>query len=430
MSKPELLILDDEKEVLNALNRVLRKEFELYLFSDPHEALTFFENSPVPLFISDMRMPIMDGATFLSRITELNPKSKRFLLTGHADINLTVTAVNEGKISHYFAKPWDNFELISELKLAYELYTTEVKSKRLLKQNIEKNTELSLLNSSLELEINKSNEKLEQLSFKEAKSFVRLKNTFSTFINLNAEIISLHTMDTSKHNFRVASHARIIAEKMACDNLTVFQIYIAGLLYETGKLSIAQSLLSTPIEHLNQQERTSYNSFYGKGSTLLEKVKELANVANIIKHIPEHYNGLGVPERLSQEDIPLGSRIISVVATFDNLVLRRQTQLPTSLVEAKHRIEELANKVFDPRVINLYFDLLDTRPAAKEGTIEYPANIAQLKEGDVLTQDLNNGNMLPLLTKGVIVESHHIEKLTELEIEHNSVFTLFIAPRN
>ena len=430
MSKPELLILDDEKEVLNALNRVLRKDFELHLYSDPHEAIAFFENSPVPLVISDMRMPIMDGATFLSRITELNPKSKRFLLTGHADINLTVTAVNEGKISHYFAKPWDNFELISELKLAYELYTTEVKSKRLLKQNIEKNTELSLLNSSLELEINKSNEKLEQLSFKEAKSFVRLKKTLSTFINLKAEIISLHTMDTSKHNFRVASHARSIAEKMACDNLTVFQIYIAGLLYETGKLSIAQSLLSTPIEHLNQQERTSYNSFYGKGATLLEKVKELANVANIIKHIPEHYNGLGVPERLSQEDIPLGSRIISVVATFDNLVLGRQTQLPTSLVEAKHRIEELANKVFDPQVINLYFDLLDTRPAAKEGTIEYPANIAQLKEGDVLTQDLNNGNMLPLLTKGVIVESHHIEKLTELEIEHNSVFTLFIAPRN
>jgi len=127
MSKPELLILDDEKEVLNALNRVLRKDFELFLFSEPHDALSFFENNPVPLVISDMRMPIMDGATFLARITALNPNSKRFLLTGHSDINLAEMEVAEGKSPYYFAKPWDNFELISELKIAHELYIAEEK---------------------------------------------------------------------------------------------------------------------------------------------------------------------------------------------------------------------------------------------------------------------------------------------------------------
>jgi len=126
MSKPELLILDDEQEVLNALNRVLRKDFELYLFSDPHQALAFYEGSPVPLIISDMRMPIMDGATFLARISKIHHKSKRFLLTGHADINLTEAAVNEGDISHHFAKPWDNIELISKLKLSYNLYITDL----------------------------------------------------------------------------------------------------------------------------------------------------------------------------------------------------------------------------------------------------------------------------------------------------------------
>jgi len=115
MTKPELLIVDDEEEVLNALNRVLRKEFQLHLFNEPLKALEFFQSNPVPLVISDMRMPLMDGATFLAKITELSHRTKRFLLTGHADINLTVAAVNEGKISHYFAKPWNNEELIYEL---------------------------------------------------------------------------------------------------------------------------------------------------------------------------------------------------------------------------------------------------------------------------------------------------------------------------
>ena len=80
MEKASLLILDDEKEVLNALNRVLRKHFQLYLFSDPNEALSCYEENPhIPLVITDMRMPIMDGATFLGKIIDINPSCKRFL---------------------------------------------------------------------------------------------------------------------------------------------------------------------------------------------------------------------------------------------------------------------------------------------------------------------------------------------------------------
>ena len=126
MSKPALLVIDDEKEVLNALNRALRKEFELSLFSDPIAALDFYRDTPTPLILSDMRMPTMDGATLLGHIRDINPISQRFLLTGHADMNLTATAVNEGTISHYFSKPWDNNTLIAELKNAFIVYLAEV----------------------------------------------------------------------------------------------------------------------------------------------------------------------------------------------------------------------------------------------------------------------------------------------------------------
>lgn len=426
MDKPSLLILDDEKEVLNALNRVLRRHFQLYLFSDANEAVGFYQDNPnIPLVLTDMRMPVMDGATFLGKIIDISPHCKRFLLTGHADINLTVTAVNEGKISHYFSKPWDNEELIAELKSAYELYLNERKTKQLLKVNLAKNAELSLINSSLELETNKNQKKLQLISTREANSFGRLKKTFSTFIDIYAETICLHNQDITRHNFRVAAHCRLIAEQQSCDKLATFQIYIAGLLYEAGKLALEQNLLNKPIDTMSQHERRLYNSFYQTSYELLNKVDELKFVAETIKHIPANFNGTTAPEHLNGEDIPLGSRIIAIVSMYDNLVNGRQLHGKTSTVEAKFRIKELTKTMFDPNLVNQYLTILDERPAPSEGHIDYLLNSGDLQQGLVLTRDILNTDNNPMLTKGTEIEQHHIDKLLEIESEQDESFLIY-----
>jgi len=426
MDKPSLLILDDEKEVLNALNRVLRKHFQLYLFSDANEAIGFYQDNPnIPLVLTDMRMPIMDGATFLGKIIEINGHCKRFLLTGHADINLTVTAVNEGKISHYFSKPWNNEELIAELNSAYELYLNERKTKQLLKVNLAKNAELSLINSSLELETNKNQQKLQLISTREANSFGRLKKTFSTFIDIYAETICLHNQDATRHNFRVAAHARLIAERQSCDKLTIFQIYIAGLLYETGKLALEQTLLSKSIDTMTQQEKKLYSGFYQKSYELLKKVDELSFVAEIIKNIPASYNGNTAPEHLSAEEIPLGSRIIAIVSMYDNLVNGHQSNFCIPTVEAKHRIKELAKTMFDPKLTYCYLSILEEFPSSSEGKIDYLLNSCDLREGMMLTRDIVNTDNNAMLTQGTEVEQHHIDKLVEIEKEQAESFLIY-----
>ncbi|TWX67840.1 response regulator [Colwellia demingiae] len=426
MEKPSLLILDDEKEVLNALNRVLRKHFQLYLFSDANEAIGFYQDNPnIPLVLTDMRMPIMDGATFLGKIIEINSHCKRFLLTGHADINSTVIAVNEGKISHYFSKPWDNEELVTKLKSAYELYLNERKTKHLLKVNLAKNAELSLINSSLELETNKNQQKLKLISTREANSFGRLKKTFSTFIDIYAETICLHNQDDSRHNFRVAAHARLIAEMHSCDKLTTFQIYIAGLLYETGKLSLEQTLLNKPIDTLTQQEKNLYSAFYQKSYELLNRVDELSFVAEIIKNIPVNYNGTSAPEHLTADEIPLGSRIIAIVSMYDNLVNGRQSQVKTPTAEAKHRIKELAKTMFDPSLVNYYLTILEERPSSSEGKVDYLLNCSDLREGMMLSRDIVNADKKPMLTKGTSIEQHHIDRLLEIEKSQGEFFLVY-----
>ncbi len=427
MDKPSLLILDDEREVLNALNRVLRKHFQLFLFSDANEAIGFYQDNPnIPLILTDMRMPIMDGATFLGKIIDINPHCKRFLLTGHADINLTVTAVNEGKISHYFSKPWDNQELISELNSAYELFVNEKKTQQLLKVNLAKNAKLSLINSSLELETNKNQKKLQLISTREANSFVRLKKTFSTFIDIYAETICLHNQDTSRHNFRVAAHARLIAEQQLCDKLTTFQIYIAGLLYEAGKLALNQDILNKPIAVLSQLEKSLYSGFYQKSYQLIKKIDELTFVAEIIKHIPENYNGSAAPGYLSGKDIPLGSRILAIVSMYDNLVNGRQLTKKASTSEAKIRIKELSGSMFDPVLVNQYLEILDERPKPNEGNIDYLLNTVDLSPGSVLTRDILNTDGKPMLTKGTVLELHHIEKLIEIEKDQAEIFYIYV----
>ncbi len=427
MSKPALLVIDDEKEVLNALNRALRKEFELFLFSDPIAALEFYRDKPTPLVLSDMRMPTMDGATLLSHISEINPSSKRFLLTGHADINLTVAAVNEGKISHYFAKPWDNIELIAELKDAFTAYLTELSTKKLLRVNKEKNAKLSLLNTSMELEINKSKKKLDLISTKEANSFARLKKTFNTFVGIYANSIALHNEEYSQHNYRIASHARYIAELQGCDRLLSYQIYIAGLLYEAGKIALPQQLLREPYDQLNHQEQSLFDGFYQTGADLLSDVDELSFVVEIIKHIPERYDGSGLPEHLIGEDIPLGSRILAIIIYFDNLVIGRQQIAPVSVTEAIQRVEKMAGSRFDPKLLLIYLDMLSSQSnKSMPNNLERPVDLMQLCEGVILTQDVVNSVSSVLLTKGTIIEQSHIDKLIEISNEREEQFSLFI----
>ncbi|NRA85569.1 MAG: response regulator, partial [Gammaproteobacteria bacterium] len=258
MNKVSLLILDDESEVLNALKRVLRKEFELFLFLEPLEALEFYRKNPVPLVLSDMRMPVMDGATFLTHVAEINPRSKRFLLTGHCDLDRTIEAVNQGHISRYFAKPWDNEQLLSELTSASNQYHNEIKSLKIFKINHQQNSQLSREKASMETQ-----------QIKQQQHLKKLKKNFNVFIELYADSIALHTQEGSRHNYRIGAQARYIALQLGCDPLTAYQIYVAGLLYETGKLAVAQMIIEQPYDQLLPQQQHSFDHFNQHSVTML-----------------------------------------------------------------------------------------------------------------------------------------------------------------
>lgn len=107
-----ILFVDDEVYVLNALRRLFHNEpYVSYFATSGAEGLTILQQHRVDLIISDMRMPEMNGAEFFAQVVQQWPETIRILLTGYADMQSTIDAVNKGRIYHYYTKPWNDEEL-------------------------------------------------------------------------------------------------------------------------------------------------------------------------------------------------------------------------------------------------------------------------------------------------------------------------------
>ena len=143
--RPRLLIVDDEQPVLNALNRSLRREFDVLLSLSGPAALQILREQEVMVVLVDQRMPDMTGVAFLKKAQEIQPDSVRVMLTGYSDIDAIVHAVNECQIFYYLQKPWEPETLKMILLRAAEKYL-------FIQENRELTRKLNLANQQLQAE--------------------------------------------------------------------------------------------------------------------------------------------------------------------------------------------------------------------------------------------------------------------------------------
>ncbi|MFZ6756082.1 response regulator [Undibacterium sp. Ji50W] len=120
---PRILLLDDEQNVLLALQRSLKsisKEMEMTidLFNSPSEALEHMRHTAYDFIVSDYHMPAMNGIQFLSVAKEMQPDAIRMMLSASAEFKTILGAINDAEVFRYIAKPWNQDELIDTIKLA------------------------------------------------------------------------------------------------------------------------------------------------------------------------------------------------------------------------------------------------------------------------------------------------------------------------
>lgn len=136
-----ILIVDDEENILKSLRRLLAttpcsaagKVFQLTVdaFADPLQALESAFGTPYHLVLSDYRMPGMNGVAFLKEFRELQPNAARLILSGYADLNGLIAAINEAGIVRFIAKPWNDYELVTTIAQALAFQELQYETEKL-----------------------------------------------------------------------------------------------------------------------------------------------------------------------------------------------------------------------------------------------------------------------------------------------------------
>jgi len=128
-----ILIVDDEENVRKALGRCLKREgYELFFAAGPEEGLDLLKTTKVDAVISDHLMPNMTGLEFLKMVRNRYPDCLRIMLTGHADMQTAIDAINQGEIYRFMTKPWDDTEVKVTLFIGFEQLDLERENRQLL----------------------------------------------------------------------------------------------------------------------------------------------------------------------------------------------------------------------------------------------------------------------------------------------------------
>ncbi|WP_342113262.1 EAL domain-containing protein [Pseudoduganella sp. OTU4001] len=118
-----LLLLDDEPNVLSSLVRLLRRDgYQILLAHNAQEAFAQLATHEVQVVVSDQRMPEMNGTEFLSRVRKLYPDTVRIILSGYAELESVLSAINRGEIYRFYTKPWDDQDLRENIREAFRYY--------------------------------------------------------------------------------------------------------------------------------------------------------------------------------------------------------------------------------------------------------------------------------------------------------------------
>lgn len=147
-----LMVIDDEENILNALQRVFREQqdWEVELYNDPLQALQRARTTSFDLVLSDYRMPQMNGVEFLCEVKELQPDAMRLILSGQTDREGLLGAINDAQIYRFIDKPWQDYDLMVTLQQALSFREMLLENRILANQVREQQQELDQRKRALE----------------------------------------------------------------------------------------------------------------------------------------------------------------------------------------------------------------------------------------------------------------------------------------
>lgn len=438
-----ILLVDDEPSITRSLHRLFRKDrYQVLTATSGQEGLDILSNldKPVSLIISDQRMPEMTGAQFLEKARTLEPDAVRFLLTGYSDVKDILDAVNKGEIHRYLIKPWDDEDLILQVRSALKTYELSVENRRLTELTFQQNVELTELNQNLENKVKERTLELSEKSraLKEANDL--LERSFVDMIRLLSSLVETLNPDLGSYLSHVSQLAKQIALGLGLDKKKQEEIEIAGLLHDIGLLGLPRTILEKDCESMAAAELKLFKQHPLIGQICMQPVERMDAVGAMVYAHHENYDGSGFPDGLKGEAIPLGARIIRAAAdyafqmrkwpkTTDGIRQRAVKYLgnavknitiddPRKLTReiAKQIFYRQSRRLYDPEITHKLFQILEENDENNQKPVEKSVSISLwfLKPGMKLAQELRIRDGRLLLARGTVLNAATIAAIQKI----------------
>ncbi len=365
MKSVKILFVDDEENVLNALKRQFRKYCDVSIATSGAEGLKKLVNDgPFAVVISDMQMPEMNGIQFLQTAQKLSPDTVRLMLTGNADQQTAVDAVNQGCVFSFYSKPCALDVLQIAIDKAIKQYNLITAERELLE---------GTLNGSVKL-------LLDMLSMIAPEAFSK---TISMQVNVKKLIHQMEMKDT--WNMELAT----MLSNISCVTLPP----------ETLSKTNANQALSP-------QEKIMVTRLPEVGKKLITNIPRLERVSEIILYQNKQFDGGGFPnDDRSGEDIPLESRVLKVTHDLEQYKLQG-----FSSEQALKRMS--ADKsYYDPAILIALANVIDSGDVLLNKNIPVDTTLNGLRPGHVLVSHIENIEGKLLFAAGHKITETVIERL-------------------
>ncbi len=328
-----VLIVDDEAEVRDIMARWV-SSLGLYprTAATAEEALATLRTQHCDMAVIDAMMPGHDGLWLANELSREHPHTAVVMATGYADA--LATGANPPPVVDFLVKPVqrDRFALALE------------RGHQWRKQALEEVRWHAVL--SIEL-----NDRVEDICCRLA----RLEAAQEA--DALAALMSERVGDVAGHANRVTRFASSVGREIGGDDAIGDLVELAARFHDIGKAAMPDALLTKP-SPLTRGEKAIMRRHVGAGAEILASTRTLHEIAPVVLATHEWFNGGGYPDKLAGGDIPLASRIISVVDAYDAMTERHEYDEPLDTSEAVAELLRCQNTQFDPGVVRAFLSVL------------------------------------------------------------------------
>ena len=424
-----ILFVDDEENVLRSLKRFFMSEdYEVYTASSGSEGLVILQDIEVPVIVSDQRMPLMTGAEFLAKSKELSPDSVRIILTGYADIEAAIGAINRGGAYRYVSKPWNDSDLLLVIRDAFEKYRLLKENKYLTELTIQQNEELKKWSTELEFYVQQHTIDLTNQNKELKKLNEKLKKNVSEILTSLSSLIELRSHSMRNHSTNVAVLSTAMARAMGLPELEIEMISTASQLHDIGMIGSPDIVLIKNVSDLSPNEMAEYVKHPVRGQAAIDCIEDFRGPGILIRHHHEWYNGRGFPDGLKADNIPIGARIIAIADRFDRILHGEMQDIESALTQ----VQSMLATQFDATLYKpLEKAVREFLHSIVRGTdsVEVELKTKDLIPGMVISRDVITGTGLLLLREGTVLHDKNIETLKRAAYLDPSKSGIFVTTK-